>query len=243
MEEHIKGIDFNKAVLCIHPLCTDPYTFESSQDLREHLQDGHSIPMPSSGKKRRFDTEPDAQEGSSDTVKRKRPRIQGKLPTAVLDPKPGQPGCHEIKSEPWIEAPNYNFVNYSAADLEFSGSDVTKSPTTIFTSSSCEVHRYSSLASSIDDAGTYEPTDLSMCIDPQLFSQPDVPLIGDESLCSSIASISPSSAMASPNTCSITSVQGSVESEQCMSLDKEETYPLGHGSFVGNIAPTQSTFE
>lgn len=102
VEEDIKGIDFSKPVLCLHSLCTEPCAFESPQDLREHLQDGHSIPMPSSGKKRRFGTEnqPDTQEGKSDTVKRKRLRLQGKLHTAVLDPKPGQSGCHEIKSEP-----------------------------------------------------------------------------------------------------------------------------------------------
>jgi hypothetical protein len=245
VEEDITGIDFSKPVLCLHSLCTEPCAFESPQDLREHLQDGHSIPMPSSGKKRRFDTEnqPDTQEGKSDTVKRKRPRLQGKLHTAVLDPKPGRPGCHEIKSEPWSEAPNYNFVNYSAEDLESSGSDVTKPPTTISTSSSREVTRYSSPASSIDDAGTCGPTDPLMCIDPQLFSQPIVPLIRDESLCPSIASISPSSAMASPNAFSITSVQGTIESEHCMSLDKEEAHLLEDGSSVGDIAPTQSTLE
>jgi hypothetical protein len=245
VEEDITGIDFSKPVLCLHSLCTEPCAFESPQDLREHLQDGHSIPMSSSGKKRRFDTEnqPDTQEGKSDTVKRKRPRLQGKLHTAVLDPKPDQPGCHEIKSEPWSEAPNYNFVNYSAEDLESSGSDVTKSPTAISTSSSREVTRYTSPASSIDDAGTCGPTDPLMCIDPQLFSQLTVPLIRDESLCSSIASISPSSAMASPNACSITSVQGTIESERCMNFDIEEAHLLEDRSSVEDMAPTQSTLE
>jgi hypothetical protein len=80
--------------------------------------------MSSLGKKCRFDTEnqPDTQEIKSDIVKKKHPRLQGKLHTVILDPKPDQPGCHEIKSEPLSERLNYNFVNYSAVDL---GSDIT----------------------------------------------------------------------------------------------------------------------
>ena len=242
VEEDIKGIDFSKPALCLHSLCTEPCAFESPQDLREHLQDGHSIPMPCSRKKRRFDAEnqPDAQEGTSDTVKRKRPRLQGKLYATVLDPESDQLGCHEIKSEPLSRRLNYSFVNYSATDLESSSSDTTRSPTIISTSSSREVTRYSSPASSIDGTGSYRPTDQLTCIDPQLFSQQTAPLIRDEPLYSSI---SPSSAMASPNVYSITSAQGTIESEHCVNLDKEEAYLLEDGSSVEDIALTQGTLE
>jgi hypothetical protein len=77
-----------------------------------------------------------------------------------------------------------------------------------------------------------------MCIDPQLLSQPIVLLIRDESLCLSIVNISLSSVIASPNVCSITLVQGTIESEHCISLGKEEAYLLEDRSSVENMAPT-----
>jgi hypothetical protein len=49
--------------------------------------------------------------------------------------------------------------------------------------------------------------------------------------------------MASLNAYSIISVQGTIESEHCMSLDKEVAYLLEDGSSVKDIAPTQSTLE
>jgi len=76
-----------------------------------------------------------------------------------------------------------------------------------------------------------------VCIDPQLLSQSIIPPIRDESLCSSMDSISLSSAMASLNACSTMSVHTTIEVEHFMSLDKEEAYPLEHGSSIEDIAP------
>lgn len=116
--------------------------------------------------------------------------------------------------------------------------DEEGSPTTASTSSSYEITRYSSPASSIEDINTHRPTNPSVCIDiineidPQLLSHPIVPYIRDESLCSS----TDSATFTSPRR-PVTSVHSTIE--HCMSLDKEGAHPLKHGSSVEDIDPDQ----
>lgn len=225
MQEDIQSIDRNKAILCPYgPPCS--MLLESDLHVWPHLQDYHAIDMPNAGRKRRFDSksETDTSTVKSDTDRPKRPRLQGK---------------RYIKSEPLSGTFNYDFINHSAADLDSSSSDTTKSPTTASTRSSCETTRYSSPASSIEYSSAYGRSSPPVCIDPQLLPQPNVPLIRDESLCSSVSSISLSSAMASPDTCSPTSAH--TGAEHYMGLDKEEAYPSRNS--IEDIAPTQSTLE
>lgn len=242
VEKHLLDIDFSKPVPCPHPSCIKPFLFQSRQDLLEHLQDCHSIPISSSGQKRKFEAEgqSDTEEGKPNIVKRKRPRRQAQPHTAIFDPKPDQRGCNEIKSKPSSGTLNYDFVNYSAADLDSSSSNVIRSPTTASTSSSRDITRHSTPASSIDDAGTYIPTnpvvsvDLINEIDPQLLSQPVVLHLRDESPCSS----SDSTTFTGPRRL-ITPAHSMIE--HYISLDKEGAHPLEHGSSVEDIDPDQST--
>lgn len=55
------------------------------------------------------------------------------IPT--LGPKPGLDGCHGIKPEPLNDTLYYDFVNYSATDLESSSADLTTLATTPYSSS------------------------------------------------------------------------------------------------------------
>jgi hypothetical protein len=244
VQKHPLDIDFSKPVPCPHPLCTEPFLFQSLQDLLEHLQDCHSIPISRSGQKRKFEAEgqSDTQKGKSDIVKRKRPQRQAMPHTAILDPKPDQRGCNEIKSKPSSGTLNYDFVNYSAADLNSSSSDVTRSSTIVSTSSSRDVTRHSTPVSSIDDAGTYRPTnpavsvDIINEIDPQLLSQPVVSHLRDESPCLS----SDSTTFTGPRR-PITPAHNIIE--HCISLDKEGAHSLEHGSSVEKIDPDQSMLE
>jgi hypothetical protein len=187
VEKHLLDIDFSKPVPCPHPPCTEPFLFQLRQDLLEHLQDCHSIPISSSGRKRKFEEvgELNTEEGKSTISKRKRPRLQAKLHTAK------QSACQKIKSEPWSEVPNCNFINFSAADLDNSDITINKeldtfrrewraelrerrgeldldedeSSTTASTGSSCKIIRYSTPASSIEGIEMHSPTNPSVCID------------------------------------------------------------------------------
>lgn len=233
IKKHILDIDFIKPVPCPHLSCTEPYLFQSRQDLLKHLQDCHSIPLSSLGQKNKFEAEgpSDAQEGTLDTVKRERPRPQAKLCTDLLDRKLDQLRCHEIRTEPLSGTLNYDFVNYSAVDLGSSSSDVTRSLTTASTSSSRDVTRHSSLASSIDDAGTYIPTNSPVPtniineIDPRLLSQSVVSHLRDESPCSS-SDIVTFTSPRKPTT------QAHSMMEHYISLDKERAHSLEHRSSI-----------
>jgi hypothetical protein len=124
---------------------------ESDQTVWPHLQDYHSIDMPNAGRKRRVNSESqsDSSGVTSDTDK----------------PKPKKrrlPGKQHIKSKPLSGVSNYDFVNYSTADLDSSSSEVTRSLTT--TSTSCEITRHSSSTSGTEDMDAQKLSSPPICV-------------------------------------------------------------------------------
>jgi hypothetical protein len=95
----------------------------------------------------------------------------------------------------------------------------------------------------------------SICVDiinkfdPQLLSEPIAPRIKDTSLCSSTDPISftvpdiPSIAIASQDTCNLTSAHSTIELEDRIDLDIERTSSLTDGNSVEDIDPAHSRLE
>jgi hypothetical protein len=242
MQEEIQSLDRTNAIQC-------PYgspcsiVLESDQHVWSHLQDYHSIDMPSGGRKPRLDSESQSDtfgvKSDTDEPKPKRRRLQGKRRIPTLGPKPDQDGCHGIKSEPPNDTPHYNFVNYSVTDLEPSSVDLTTPATTPCSSAGNDFPPNTTGTASIQNAPVC--IDTFDQIDPRLLPQSTVSPVQDGVIRSSSSRTSSSAPRRSSSPTGSASGVAGAEAEDRGSFDEEHAYPLHGGHCLRDVVATQGT--